>query len=413
MTYAEVEQDTDFLDSTLFTEWTDPVSGIRSYILAPGDQRCAPIQQSFYYVNPSLSADFRYYWFYCAFPPANSAHQGRCLGLADFEKGTVTYLPNTAFSEASPMVIPDDGSVYWANESGIWSRTIECNKPRLVNSFPPKLTRNRKVNRYATHLTISADGTALGIDAQIGNEHLVGRAPINGDEIEIWQSLPRLYNHGQFHPTNPDLLLLAQENGVDSATGEARQKENRLWLVEREKGMYPVYPSVLQDRDKYRAVSSNSHLESPVDQLCTDPRQMHGHEWWSADGGHIWYIHYQTGVERIPLSFAGSERAVPELIWPHDTVSHAHTDSTSKGLVLDAHPPNFLEGHHVRFVNLESERSVDIVSKLPTLSSDYRRYHVHAHPQFCGGDSLICYTTTVLGNVDVAFTRVADLKSAT
>ena len=40
-------------NSRLFTPWRDPVSGVESFILTA---RVAPVQQSFYYVTPSLTA---------------------------------------------------------------------------------------------------------------------------------------------------------------------------------------------------------------------------------------------------------------------------------------------------------------------------------------------------------------------
>ncbi len=411
---------TDLLESPLFTAWTDPQSGVVSYILTPADgsasqSRVAPLQQSFYYVNPSLSADGRYYWFYCAFPPANSASTGRCLGVVDFLLGSIHWFPETAFSEASPMLDPVSGDVYWANGSGIWTRSADpLDRPRFINAFSYEITRGQKVNHYATHLTLSADRRFLNVDSRIGTgDYVIGRAPLDGSDIEIWQRATRLYNHGQFNPRDPDIILLAQENGWDSTNGAAIGKDNRLWTIRRGGELQAVYPRPIPAGPNYSAISYNPHLEVPIVKVCTDPRQMHGHEWWSADGGSIWYIHYKRGVERVALSAAGTEEAAPELMWPHITVSHAHTDSTCRYIVLDALPPDEPDTHHISFVNLDTSRSVDIVSHLPCPPRSLRRYHIHAHPQFCGNDRLICYTTTVLGGVDVAFTRVSDLIQAT
>ena len=44
------------LESPLFSRWKDSVSGIESSILST---RVAPQQQTFYFCNPSLSADGR------------------------------------------------------------------------------------------------------------------------------------------------------------------------------------------------------------------------------------------------------------------------------------------------------------------------------------------------------------------
>lgn len=154
-------------------------------------------------------------------------------------------------------------------------------------------------------------------------------------------------------------------------------------------------------------MASYSHLnETPV--AVTDRRSMHGHEWWSADGRYIWYVHYKQGVERVALGTTESQ-----LIWPHKSVSHAHSDREDCWLVMDSLPQDDPEDHRVTFANLQSGKSVDIVSLMPQVSPELKKYHVHPHPQFCGNDRYICYTTMVMGLVDVAFVRVEDLLKLT
>jgi hypothetical protein len=52
-----------------------------------------------------------------------------------------------------------------------------------------------------------------------------------------------------------------------------------------------------------------------------------------------------------------------------------------------------------------------IAATVPVLALD--KYHGHPHPRFCGHDRWIAYTTTVRGQIDVAFTEVAALVAAT
>lgn len=63
-----------------FSPWIDPKCKVRSYILT---KRVAPLQQSFYFVNPSMTRDARYLWFYCAFPPGGDANFGRTLAVIE------------------------------------------------------------------------------------------------------------------------------------------------------------------------------------------------------------------------------------------------------------------------------------------------------------------------------------------
>ena len=51
----------DLTASAAFRPWTDPESGITSYLL---HDRVAPLQQSFYFTNRSFSEDGAYLWFY-------------------------------------------------------------------------------------------------------------------------------------------------------------------------------------------------------------------------------------------------------------------------------------------------------------------------------------------------------------
>ena len=54
-------------NNPLFRKWTDPLSGIDSYLLSA---KPAPLVQSFYFVNSPVTDDGRYLWFYCGFPPS-------------------------------------------------------------------------------------------------------------------------------------------------------------------------------------------------------------------------------------------------------------------------------------------------------------------------------------------------------
>jgi hypothetical protein len=374
------------LSTNLLERWVDPVSGVESYLLS--SQRVAPLQQSFYFVNPSLTHDGRYYWFYCAFPPAGNANQGRSLGVADFHKGTVHHFPETGFSDASPLVDQETGECYWCSGVEILKRRPEPDSsPVVVNRFPDEFVRNRRPWRLATHLTFSADHKAVNLDVEIGTEWYIGHAPLDGSAFELWQRFDHCYNHTQFSPVDPDLQLIAQDSSVHPVTGEIENYQNRLWLIRRGNMAEPLYPE-------------------PIG-TGKDARRMHGHEWWGRDGQHIWYVHYGKGIERFAL---GTKQM--ELVWPYDGLSHAHTDAGENWIVADCLPSD-LSRHKVLFYNLHTGRSVDIVSLLPPVPRAAQRYHVHPHPQTCLNDRLICYTTTVRGVVDAAFVSVDHLLAHT
>ena len=393
-----------FPEGPLFTPWVDPQSGVQSYLLT---ERVAPLQQSFYFVNPSTSDDGRYYWFYCAFPPGGNANQGRSLAVADFRDEHIHHFPETTFTDASPVVDTRTGEAYWCAGLEIWKRRPEPQaKAEIVNCFPEELARNRRPWRLATHLTFSADRKALNLDVEIGGEWFVGHIPLDGGKFVLWEKFDRCYNHAQFSPTDPSLQLIAQDHSVNPLSGETTRYENRLWTIRRGGKAKPIFPARIAAQPCIR--EGNPHYANDVSHTITDGRAMLGHEWWGSDGRHIWYVHYGCGIERIQLG-----QNVPELVWPHPSLSHAHADAAGQWLVADNIPPNDPASHKILFRNLETGREVNIVSRLPEVPRALARYHVHPHPQFCLQDRFICYTTNVRGVVDVAFVQVEELVART
>ena len=85
-----------------FVPWTDPETGVVSYLLA---RRVAPLQQSFYFVNASVSPDEQWLWFYTAFPP----NAQKTLGIVSLDPGnpSIQHYAQAGFTGASPMVTPE------------------------------------------------------------------------------------------------------------------------------------------------------------------------------------------------------------------------------------------------------------------------------------------------------------------
>lgn len=367
--------------SRLFSRWRDPGSGVESLLLT---ERVAPHQQSFYFTNPSFSADGRFLWLYLAFPPS----PGRLLGCLDFATESLRAFPETQFLNASPLVAVDTGTVYWNSAAELWRRGPDpAARPELLNALPDKLIRGRTPHRTATHLTWRADHQAMNFDLEVGHEWHVGEFPLDGSPPQVWQSFDRCYNHGQFSPTDPDLQLINQDSWRDVVTGQARGYNGatdqrygynrRMWLLRRGQAAEPIFPE-----------------ETP----------LHGHEWWDPDGRHVWYVHYGVGTEIVDI-----QTRARRLVWPSRRVSHSHSDRTGRYLVSDV----CHERLHVSFINLATGREVVIAGDLPPPPPESRCHHVHPHPQFCAGDRYVAYTTTALGRVDFALAEVAALVAAT
>jgi hypothetical protein len=357
--------------SKLFKRWRDPQGGLESFILDPDT---IPFVQSFYFVNTSFTNDGRYLWFYCAFPPSEL----RCLGLVDFENDSIRFLPDTQFLDASPMIDHKNGDAYWISKSELWKISpFPGAKPVFVNRFPDELLKSRRPHRISTHLTFSADRSSLSLDAQIGNEWFVGALPLDGSPTEIWQKITDCCaNHAQFSPTDPNLIMFANDGWNDAATGKKHDYIKRIWLIRKGGKAYPVF---------------------------NEDTPMHGHEWWDPDGKNIWYINYGTGTEKVDI--VSRKR---ELAWPSSHVSHSHSDAYGKYIVSDVSAHNLKGECKVEFVDLAGKKTVNVVSSLPPIP-ELKKYHIHPHPQFCLNDKYICYTTTVLNRVALAMIPVSNI----
>jgi hypothetical protein len=355
------------------------------------------MQLSFYFVNPSLTDDGRYLWFYCVYPPGGRNAYGWQLGVVDFEADTIRVYPETMFQDASPYVDLATGDAYWTTGLEIWRRGPRSTDiAQRVGAFPADVANNRRPRRIATHLTRSADGKSFAIDAEFSPDWYVGDIPVDGSSpARIWQQFDRCYNHAQFSPTDPNTILVAQDGWFDSATGEKGEGEDRLWLLTRGGEARPLCPDA--------PAASNRR----------------GHEWWDADGEHVWYIDYRNGTERVNI-----HTGVRETIWANGH-THSHCDRAGRYLVGDTFTP---PGHWaMAFYNIATGREIAIVTEFPvyngacgcsslpatTAGYDATQYHVHPHPQFCNGDRMIAYTTNVRGSIDVALVDVEQLVALT
>lgn len=364
--------------SSLFEAWTDPESGVLSYVLTDDT---APRQQSFYFTNCNLAANGRYLWFYASYPPSPS----HVLGVVDLQLETVQVYPETAFDAEAPWIDPDTATAYWAKRQDIYRReprpdaTVE-----RVCHVPEEIVGGQDIQHISTHLTRSADDTMINLDIRTVTEFHIAAVTIETGEIAFWYSSDRCYKHSQFNPTAPDVLMFCQDWWTDLQTGKYNDYENRIWLQHEGEDPYPLF----------------SEMEG-----------CHSHEWWAADGQGVWYVDYESGTHYYDL-----ETQQDSLVWPKGTC-HSHASSDDQMIVGDINTYSWNDERcHIRFYDRGTETGVDIVSDLPeppNSSNKSTSYHIHPHPQFILNDEFVVYTTTVRGSVEVAVTPVSELRNQT
>src|SRR5512138_2442978 len=162
-----------------FTPYTDPSSGVTSYILT---EHVAPIQQSFYFTNPSISQDGRWLWTYAAFPP--SPHKFLAVFSLDPGRPESHLYLNAGYSGASPMVAPEGDAVYFAMGPSVWRMELNGSL-RKVCTLSEAYIDHRQLRRLATHLTLSADGRHFLLDGEVGNHWFVGLGDVQSGEVCI------------------------------------------------------------------------------------------------------------------------------------------------------------------------------------------------------------------------------------
>lgn len=365
--------------SRLFTPYRHPRTGVTSLVLT---HRQAPVQRPFYFTNPSYTRDGRHLWIECAYPPRGGYDAVPVLGVIDFETDELRVCHETQWT-GRPTVDLDTGDVYWVSGLDVWKRgprpdDISCK----VTSFPAELARGKKPSRVVTHLTFSADGRSLSMDAWVDADCFIGEFPINGSAPVVWEQSRRTFNHAQFSPTDPDLLLIADEYWQNPANGpfDPQARYHRMYTIRRSGRAAPV---------------------------LAEPVTHSGHEWWDADGRHVWYVHYGVGIKRVELA-TGAET----MVWPGH-LAHGQSDQSSRYLVADRMGDPVVCDCRVDFFDTATGRSVQIVDYPPLAAALTQCRHLHPHPHFCHHDRYVCYSTTVHDRVDVALTPTAQLRAAT
>ena len=360
-----------------FTEWTDPESGVKSYVLT---KKVAPLMQSFYFTNCCLSADEKYLWFYAGFPP--SPISSRMLGVVgmDAENPFIQLFPETVFNDVSPLVTPEGDGVYYAQGSAIWLFRIG-HKPEKIMEVDRKYIADRHLFCMCTHLTLSADGKYLLIDGQVGNQWFVAKGDLETRVIEVINEFPRCYNHAQFSPTDPKLFSAAQDWWHDPITGRHTFFAQRIWVMDIDKTLcYPIMPK--------EWVGHGSDA-------C--------HEWWSRDGRMCW-TDYQKGVFRFNIKTEEKEH-----VWKRP-LCHTHCDSTGRYFCADQSPYTWhITPCQVLFYDSKTGKETAIASGLPKPTWGRMEYHTDPHPQFSPTDEYIVYTTTVAEDITLAICPVAQL----
>ena len=376
-----------------FTQHIDPQSGMKYAVLST---HVAPIQQGFYFVNSGYSDDGRYLWFYCAFPPA----AGHSLGVVDFLTDEVRHFPDTKGS--GWFIDPQTGNAYWGCSQGIFMRTPHPEDKPVQIAKLPEFCRKAGVSGAGTHLTFTPDRKEIVADLQTPFGSSIGSFDIaTGEYTEWYRTKPGVhYNHVQVCPTNKDLCMAANEYTFDPKIGDYVPPP-------RENGIYPRLQLIGRDGSRT--------MLPPVRDYAT-------HEWWAPNGKSVYYCNNQI-IARNPLDGSEGELICDVPIEGGAGVWHAFCTQDEKYFILDGSWPygelSWWRGCEsmVRFYNAETKKIVSLITRNPIVNGwspeNPSTYHIDSHPRFVLNDTLVTFTTTMQGRVDLGVAEVQQLIDAT
>lgn len=364
-----------------FEEYIDPKTGVKSYILK---ERVAFAQQNFYFCNQSLTPDGKYLWIRCINPPA------RIISLAvvslDPENPFIRNIPGAGSSGNGnfPSLIPGTNDVVFAEEDAVYRVDVEGNIKKII-SLDENIVRNRIPNRVFTHASVSCDGKKVALDSFIADATYMSVGDMETGETTLITKMGGIYNHAQFSPVDPNLILLDQDGWENSYSGEHFVFNNRMWLMGADgKYMEPVIPT--------------SWFGHDGSMLC--------HDFWALDGT-LCYIDYKKGAYECDIKTREHIH-----VWKRP-VCHAHTNFDRSLWVGDQTPYEWAETPcRVIFYDRKTNKELDIFSALPYPNIDFRNscYHTDPHPTFTdNGKYILSMTTVKNGQVDVAVTPVEPL----
>ena len=388
-------------------------NGIEFYVLST---HIAPVQQGFYFINTGYSEDTgRYLYFYCAYPPST----GHTLGVVDFLTDEVYALPDTGSSGASWYIEPKNGNVWFGAPNGIYRRSPEKEaRPELI--FPwPQYIKDCRITGYGTHITFSPDGKELLTDVQTWEGSFIGTFHLETGEYTEWYRTPYgiPYNHAQYSPVDPDVCMCAHEGFSNPLTGEHHEP----YLTE--EGIYPRLEIIHRDGTR--------DMRPPFGNYAS-------HEFWAPDGKSIYYVNNNACYDKTPGD-GGTFRhhlIVRDILEENRTEVvcdipvengvgcwHSHCTKDQKYFVVDGSYPSYDRiwwrgcPSLVRFWNNETKKLLEICTLNPPVEGwtpdNPSPYHIDPHPRFVLNDTLVCFTTTVCGRVDLALAPVQQLIDAT
>jgi len=384
--------------SSLFRKYTDPESGVVSYLLKDTLLHTTfENSQSSYFNCKSMTEDGRFILYFSSYneykhPDQSSYHHGNII---DLKTDKIYEIPNSSFNAIPYLDTKNDKLYYIYNQksAGSFYRRDLLDNPAkdiYLCAFPKEIYAGDRIRRACTHLTLTSDKKKAFIDARSGNFFYLGMVELATGKFDLWEKIDTNLCHAQICRTNDDLVLCAIDRftDVDGKTIHTIQNDPD--------GAYP--------RIQLMTKSGRKTIRSQVTNYAT-------HENWNEQGDGIYFC--PTGVRYHDLN-TGTET----LICP-EKAAHSFLSIDKKYVTCDCQKWGYYRGcpWAVYFWNIEKQKGVWIHTKTTAIAPDAEHesgLHPDPHPQFvCGDKYIICTMGGEDGNMHLSITPVSQLKEMT
>ena len=397
-------------NSKLFVKYTDPLSGVVSYILKPG--LIGENQQHLYFTSRSMTDDGRFLvvdyseneyssW---GVKRAESARKflGKKKAIVDMLTETVYCLDDGGgIASQIPFLDVENDELYYTrfsatdpSQNKLYKRSLlkDPLKEIVVCDMPMELAKGAKKVSWFCHLTLSHDRTLAFLDSRIDDNHIQGVLNIKTGEYTKWNEsgLKNIF-HGQINPARNDIALCCWECVPWTDSKGVVHDELRNWWTK-----YPgePYPRLQLCEPGKLTMIPTQHTPGATHERWDE--QGEGFYWCA---GGVWYHDLATG-EQYEVSPKGA---------------HAFMSHDRDYVVSDCPVGGWWRGcaWQVYFWNRRSNRGIHLFTYRPAMCPDKdSESHLHPdpHPQFvCHDRYVICTINHADGHMDYAVTPVDEL----
>ena len=385
-------------ESRLFERFEDPKSGAVSYLLRKGVAGFN--QQHLYFSTKSMTDDGRFMVISYAEDEASDAvtnEAQKAFAVIDFGKDAAYSLPSVG-KFSIPFLDVKTDRLYCADrtdesmcmfdlKSDTPARKIRlCDMPRDILALGP-------INRWYTHLTLTADRTRAFLDISVtGKRWIQGLLRLSDGSFEKWGETDFPCGHCQINPVDDRVAY-----GGRSRPGWYRVPDKRKGakpgdtrLVQIPKGT--VYPCMwlLRPGEKPRMIPSRDINHSTHQNWTEDGK---GWYWCSRIPGEKKHSWAKWGVYYYDLA-TDSETKISDV-----QAGHAAMNADRSAITYDW--GEWLESEHryswrVGYQDLRTRKETFLFSGMPKYR-DRSNLHPHPHPQFVCRDRWMLTTVIMPG----------------